>query len=293
MKVERTELGELWKLPSGTKVLYRDEDHSYWRVKPDGARGKRYTGVTTAVKPVDFEADRLMNWAARTQTVGIARMVDAALGLPDADAIRADLRWLDAEDPERIWQALTDEGLTYDDLRAEKARRGTNVHEIVLRALAEGEPVPDFERLEPDEKGAAQAVVDFWLDHRPKPLQVEQVVADPDLGIAGRFDLRARLHACGDEHCPCQAGGVGLIDLKTGTWTSEKDHCQLAAYALLAERSGFGASDWLGILHVGEGGYSMLPVRATEEDALGAIAVYRARARIRSAAGKDRKARRT
>lgn len=286
------EKGELVELPSGVRVYYVDENHSYWRCNVDGSRGKRLTGVTTAIKPIDFKPDGLMKWAAKLNAVGVATLVNKALESDTPEAIRANLMWLDPENPQRIWSALTDASLTYEDIRDAKGAVGTNIHERVLHALAAGQEVPDFDELTDEEKGYAQAVVDFWLDHKPQPLQVEQIVCDPDLGIAGRLDLRATLSPCDDALCPCQNGGIGLIDCKTGNWTSEKDHVQIALYAHIGETCGFGKTDWGGILHVnGAGQYRLWEGQATTEMALDAVKLYRHAGEISSKAGKARRAR--
>lgn len=287
-----TERGELIELPNGGRLYYVDKDHAYYRCNEDGSRGRRYTGVTTAIKPIDFEPDRLMRWAARLNSVGVARLAAEALEHDDAATIRSELMWLDPDDPERIWDALLAAKLTYEDIREAKGLVGTSVHEQVLRALAAGQPVPDYEALTEEEKGYAQAVVDFWLDHNPEPLQAEQIVADEELGVAGRFDLRARFEGCADPLCPCHKLGVGLIDCKTGTWVSEKDHVQTALYSHLAEGCGFGHTDWTGILHVGgDGRYRLWEGQADATAALAAVGLYRHRAMIRKRAGKERKAR--
>lgn len=286
------EKGELFELPNGLRLYYVDKDHAYYRCNEDDSRGRRYTGVTTAIKPIDFEADGLIKWGARLNAIGIARLASEALEKEDPEAIRAALLWLDPDDPDRIWRTLEDSKLTYEDIRDAKGVVGTNIHEVVLRALAEGKPVPDYSALTEAEKGQAQAVVDFWLDHDPEPHQVEQIVADEALGVAGRFDLRGRFKPCSDPFCPCRKGGIGLVDLKTGKWVSEKDHVQVALYSHLGENCGIGHTDWTGILHVNEDGrYRLWEGQADPGVALSAISLYRHRAMIRNRAGKERKAR--
>jgi hypothetical protein len=284
--------GELIELPNGLCLYYVDASHAYYRCNPDGTRGRRYTGVTTAIKPIDFEPDGLMKWAAKLNAVGVAQLVGRALESDSPEAIRANLMWLDPDNPARIWSALTDAKLTYEDIRDAKGVVGTNVHERVLRELAEGNDTPDYEGLTEQEKGYSHAVVDFWLDHNPQPMQVEQIVASEELGIAGRFDLRGTFQPCNDPLCPCHNGGIGLVDCKTGTWTSEKDHVQLALYSHTTAKCGFGDTDWTGILHVHEDGtYRLWEGEATTEMALDAVKLYRHRGEIRSKAGKARKAR--
>lgn len=283
--------GERIDLPNGSAVYYVDADHSYWRCKPDGSRGRRLTGVTTVVKPFDFDPERLLKWAAKKNGEGIATLVADCLSTDgDAEDLRTALVWLLDEDT--IWRELENAELTFAHIRDQAAVKGTNVHKLALQALAMGKAVPDYEGMTVEERGYAQGVVGFWLDHSPEPLQVEQIVADEELGVAGRPDLRAVIHDCGDELCPCAEGQVGLIDAKTGFWISQQHHAQVAMYDLLLAKCGFGASDFTAILKVAEDGtYELLPVRADPTDALVALDVYRRSARIRNEASKDRKAR--
>lgn len=292
------DLGELTELPNGLRLYYRDRDHSYWRCNDDLSRGKRYTGVTTVIKPIDFDPERLLKWAAKLNTIGVARRVESALEteypIDDPETLRASLDWLLSEDPERIWAELERHGLTYEDIREERATLGTNIHEIVLGSLARGEPTPDFSALTSEEEGYAHAVIDFWLDHNPAVLEVEQIVADEELGVAGRYDVTASFGECDDALCPCHggSGSIGLIDCKTGSFVAEREHCQVALYAHLRERAGLGAVEWTGLLHVGANGrYRLWTGNAALEEALSAVETYRARGRIRNRAGKERKAR--
>lgn len=277
--------GECITLPNNIRLWYFDEDHSYWRCKEDGGRGKRLTGVTTAIKPIDFRPDTLMRWAARENGKGIAILASDGLSLEEAEDMRVALGWL--ESGEAIWAALEEASLTYDQLRDAKATIGTNVHEQALRALAQGAAVPFFENMTPEEQGYAQGVVRFWLDHDPEALQVEQVVCDPTLGVAGRLDLRGRLRAeCQVGACPCHLGGVGLLDAKTSRYVGTRDHVQVAGYDHLAVVCGIGPSDWRGVLHLRpDGSYALhagaggKPV-ATTKDFLAAVDLYRRAARI-------------
>lgn len=290
------DLGKLIELPSGMRLFYRDEDHSYWRCKDNGERGMRLTGVTTAIKPIDFEADRLLNWAARTQCLGIAELAAPILMEgPTVDVKR--LAWLSSQDG--IWEELEAHELTFTDVRDRAGTVGTNVHELALGKLARGEPVPSYDEMTEEEQGYAQGVVAFWLDHEPEPEQVEQVVADEGLGIAGRFDLRAGLRPCRRPGCPCAKGprinrqrrlrGLSplptMVDAKTGKWIFPKDHVQLPGYDHLSQLSGIGRSWPLLILHLRpDGSYELIEAKGRRGDFTRAAEMYRRRARIERAA---------
>jgi hypothetical protein len=268
-------------MPDGSVVYYRDSDHSYFRgvkAKGDGWAGTgRLTGVSTVVKPMDFDPGRLLRWAARLNGEGIAILAADGLSLDDADDMRAALSWLGSA--ESIWRALEDSGLTFEDVRDRAAQRGTNVHKFALHALATGSPVPAFDLLTEETRGYARGVMAFLHECEPEPLQAEQVVWSDELGVAGRFDLRARLHGGGFDGATC------LVDAKTSGFISTKHHGQLAGYDLLARECGVGGSDRLLILQVdAEGGYELVEAQATPEEFVDALRVYRGAARIGSAA---------
>lgn len=276
-------------MPNGTKVYYRDSNHSYWRdIKPGkGAYTGtgRLTGVSTVVAPIDFRPDNLMRWAARLNGQGVAAAAAEALRAGTIEEIRSRLRWL--ADGDSIWRELEMRGLLYDQARDRKATIGTNVHEVALAALAAGRPVPDLASLTEEERGYAQGVIKFWLDHEPRALQTEQVVCDLELGVAGRFDLRAALHGtyCGE---PLD-GAICMVDAKTGTFRSAKEQAQLSGYEMLADQCGFGACDRMFILQVlPDGEYKLIEGRSTRAAFINAVKVYRDSAQINTAARRER-----
>lgn len=259
-------------MPSGAVVFYRDSDHSYWsEAKQKAGRWSgsgRLTGVSTVVAPLDFRPDNLMKWAAHLNGRGVAVLAAEGLSLEDADDMRAALGWLASADG--VWQALADARLLFSDYRDDAGKRGTNVHEHSLHALASGQPVPKRDLLTEEEWGYARGVMAFWHVHEPEPLQYEQVVVSPTHGVAGRFDLRCRI-----------GGQTWLIDAKTSGYISNKHHAQIAGYDLLAVEAGFGQADRLAVLQVdADGGYELVPVAADHDDFLAALNVYRRAAAI-------------
>lgn len=281
------DLGNLHSMPAGQSVYEIPDDHpneklrhSYWRVKPDGGRGKRLTGVTTISKVMNLDPSGLLRWAARTNGEGIAILASEAMGLTDADSMRDQLSWLNSADA--IWRALEESSLTFEDIRDKAATRGTNVHELAFQALAEGKPVPDLAAMTEEEQGYAQAVMKFWLDREPVPTAVEQVLVDEERGVAGRMDFLGTTN----EHLT-----PGVLDAKTGNYIMEADHVQVALYGHMAELCGFGVADWCELLHLRpDGSYELVPGQATVEDALACIDLYRRRGRIKGAATKQWKA---
>ena len=120
--------GEKIDLPGGESLWYFDEDHSYWRHNPKtGKRGRRLTGVTTVVKPLDYNPENLLRWAAKTQCKGIALLAEEA---SPEDL----LRWL--HNPDAIWRELEDHGLTYENVRDKAGVEGTNAHVLAFQAVS-------------------------------------------------------------------------------------------------------------------------------------------------------------
>ena len=250
------------ELPSGDTIAYRDRDHSYWReVNTAGSKvtgSGRLTGISTVVAPLDFRPDNLIAWGARTDHAGIAALAAEGLGCEDAWEIREALAFL--RDGESIAAALERAGLRWQDTRDQAADRGTRAHVLALEALAGGRPVPDFEGIPEDERGYARAVAGWWFDTSPLPVHSELVVADLDLGIAGRLDL---VYLDGQE--------TVLGDLKTSGYLSGKFAAQAALYARCYRESGFGEIDRIEIVQAKpDGTYTQLRVECTEEDALAA-----------------------
>jgi hypothetical protein len=277
-------------LPDGSRVYYRDRDHSYWSAiktkAGDYAGTGRLTGVSTVVAPFDWRPDNLMRWAARQNCDGIATLAADGLSLEDAEDMRVAFSFLTSGDS--IWQALSDGRLLYSDRRDDAAARGTNVHKFALGALADGHPVPALASMSEEERGYARGVMAFWHELEPEPLSSETIVCDRDLAIAGRLDLIATLHGTyrgrrfNGERC--------LIDAKTSGFIPAKHHAQVAGYAHCAQACGFEACDVLLILQVGaDGSYELIDVTATSEDFQVVVDLYRRAARINRDAGRDRK----
>lgn len=261
------------ELPNGETIAYRDRDHSYWReVNTAGSKvtgSGRLTGISTVVAPLDFRPDNLIAWGARTDHAGIAALAAEGLGADDAWEIREALRFL--QSPESIAAALEQAGLRWQDTRDQAADRGTRAHRLALEALAAGQPVPDFDGIPEDERGYAQAVAGWWLDTDPLPVHSELVVADLDLGLAGRLDL-VYMDA---------RGRTVLGDLKTSGYLSGKFAAQAALYARCYRESGYGRIDRIELVQAkADGSYARVPVECAEEDALAAVECYRASNRV-------------
>lgn len=293
---------------SGAVCFYRESDHSYWseikpkaKTKPEGewtgVMASRLTGISTVVKPFDFEPEGLLRWAAKTNGVGIARLIrrslDECQSVTTVAQVEQALEW--TRDEWSIWRALEEEGLTYADLRDERAEEGTNVHKYALEALAQGHALPNYEELTETERGFADGVSGFWIEHMPGTIASELVVMHRKLRVAGRLDLRATLGVhCGRPVCPCKQISVGdefLADAKTSGYIPNKHHVQLSGYEVASVESGWDetAAQW--ILQVAESGdWKLVQVRTGAEDFVAAVDMYRRADRLGKVAAKDRKA---
>ena len=263
------------EMPNGEAVYYDDSKHAYWSGY-DPAKDKcsgRLTGVTTVVKPFDFSPDALLGWAAKMTRQGIATLAAEGLGLDDAQDMRASLAWLQSQ--ETIYGALTDAHLRHTDKRDDAATRGTNVHDVVLNALANGASVPDMPSLTEEEQGYAQGLIGWWLDRDPEPEHAEIVVCDLHLGVAGRLDMIATI-----------GGKRTLVDLKTSSGIRTTAHVQTRGYEQLALASGYGpVDDVVIVLARADGTFYEAPCEAVSTDFENALSVYRASAAIKRKAG--------
>jgi hypothetical protein len=280
----------LIELPNGECIFYDDANHSYWRARrvskveiPENGYGSReeaendlvrqaekvantewkrstrLTGASTLCKPYSYDSGRLLAWKERVTCEGIAELVTST---------SPHLGWLASG--ERIKEQLILAERDADSVRDRKGDVGTRAHSV-LEALAAGH--------EPQiEDGYGAAVVKWWEARRPTVLNCEQFVYSATHGFAGRFDLRANFIRV--------PGHVELIDLKTSGWLAPSMHVQLALYELAAKECGVGHSDRQTILQVKDDGtWREVSCRATEADALAAIAVYRGAGRIERESG--------
>lgn len=232
--------------------------HTYWAHNPKtDKKGKRLTGMTTVIKPLDFKPDGLMKWAAKTNLIGVAELF-AMQGAGD---------WIDSH--ESIWAELERFHLTYDDVKNRAADRGTSAH-TVFEQLARGE-TPDCSTLSEEEAGHAAAILDWWSVANPEPILVEQIVCDPALFVAGRLDLYATVN-----------GADRVIDLKTG-YVGNSAHVQTAGYRHLLAASGLEVDEGAAPLIIqttAEGEWKEIEGVASGDDFTLAVNAYRAAGRI-------------
>lgn len=255
--------------PKGPSLFYNDEDHSYWRCKPDGERSTRLTGHSSVVKPLDFEPDNLMRWSSKLTLEGVCRAYGGK-DLPD--------------DPYVLRMRLEALALNWEAIRDDAADRGTNVHKDILHALATDGEI-DLGSIPGEQRGYGQAVMKWWLDKEPEVLNAEAFVYNEPIGVAGQLDLRCRTN---------DREGVGVVDLKTSGFIPNKHHAQVVGYDVSSVECGIAdeRADWLMILQVDEfGDYTEVDVEANDQQFLRTVATYRDANDIGREAAKARKAR--
>ena len=234
-----------YTFPSGDVVAFKDETHAYYSdCKQQTKKGEvvwtgtnpRLTGVSTVVKPYDFQPDQLMNWAADTNVAGIAQIYGGKT-LPT--------------DPATLRGALFGRDLHYTRKRDEKAEAGKSAHAKVLHQIALGQE-PDLNVLLPHERPFGQAIYKWVLDRDPEFLHAEQVVASVENGVAGTLDLRVRLNsAIGMD----LREGIALVDAKARGFIPASAAAQVAGYDKCVVDCGIGeAADYLMILKLCEDG---------------------------------------
>lgn len=224
------ETPERCELPNGEVVWYRPIAHSYWGDYDEQTSkcSGRMAGVSTVAKALDNNPDPLVTWGSKLTAQGICELLSP---LP-ADHI---LNLLE-NGGDYLHSELREAKLDWRSMRDKRADEGTAVHESIFAALGRGER-PNLADLSDEERGYGQAAFRFWADTRPKPIAVEQVVSIPELNVAGRFDLLARVD-----------GAVVLFDAKTSKRDYLSHHVQLGGYSWGCEESGFEVPDRLGIV---------------------------------------------
>lgn len=260
-------------LPKAT-VFYRDSNHSYWQgCKQKTEKGQlkwtgsgRLTGVSTVIAPWDFRPDSLMRWVERLTLEGVTR------GFADRKV---------PQDPHALRTLLDQKELRWEQIRDQAGERGTNAHDLVLHKLAVEQEVPDLSVLPPAERGYGQSIFRWWDLRQPEVFQAEQVVCSPEHGFAGRLDIRCRIK---DPFHP----GIGIVDLKTSGFISNKAMVQPAGYDLGCIHSGIcdEPADWYMVLQADEKGGLPREIYspATHEDFLLALRIYRRSAELGKAA---------
>lgn len=262
-------------MPSGVTVAFDEDAHRYYLVTEDDIVPLKSVTQTLDVCP----KPGLPWWG---MTIGVAGVLELReRGALDFDAID---RWL----PEDVVALLQEHSLDVNNVRDTAGARGDEVHDIA-EALANGE-VPDLESVDPERRGYAEALVAAWLDLAPEPIQAEAVVVSVVHGVAGKFDLRARIPEGRTAVTDAETGyresvpaGVWILDYKTSKGVYEQHVLQGEAYDGLSVESGFDAADDVGVIRLlPDGRYELVASWVTWDEYLAALGFFRALEQVKA-----------
>lgn len=171
---------------------------------PKRVRLESVSSVLDAVLP----KGALTYWATREERKGVATLARA--GEP-----------VDRMTDDEIARAMREAGIGAEGARDTAARRGINIHELLEAFARDGSWADPVGILDVDDYPYAHALNDWLRKHRPEPLEIEQLVADPAAGYAGRLDLIATID-----------GQRTLVDLKSSEKAAVYDraHAQCRLY---------------------------------------------------------------
>lgn len=145
--------------------------------------------------------------------------------------------------------------------------RGLDAHEVVEVYMVTGQ-LPPRDSYPPEVHGYYQGIAAWILDKQPRPLEVEQLVASPEDGYAGRSDLVALVD-----------GKRVRYDAKTQERGQVYDaaHIQVGLYERAAVSIGDEPSDECRVVvFSADGRYRDMPGLASTEVIDAALAYYRA-----------------
>src|SRR3954451_24960463 len=137
---------------------------------PKRVRLESVSSVLDAVLP----KGGLAYWMERETRKGVATLARA--GEP-----------VDRMTNDEIARAMREAGIGAEGARNTAARRGINIHALLERYARDGSWADPLGVLDPEDYGYAHALNDWLAKHRPEPLEIEQLVCDPEAGYAGRL----------------------------------------------------------------------------------------------------------
>lgn len=305
--------------PSGLEIEYVPHPRRYRLRKP--VRLPESSGAGGDVHPLDesewvevpsvsavlgvLEKKGLPWWGQRIGIEGVLALFNAGMLRPlyEVGAQTGDRAHLTVNttegyvqaNPDQIVELLTKQKLTVNHVRDRAGDRGTAVHDA-LEVWAKDGTKPDPEMFPHEERGYVVGLLAFLNDvPSAEPVAAEVMVGSLEHGFAGRYDIRFRTtkeHAVVVHRTPVKGPqfakllpGLYLGDLKTSKSLYRESHWrQLEGYEGASVECGYEPTDGRGILLVGaDGSYRFGRSKATYEDFLTVLAVYRSNERIKSA----------
>jgi hypothetical protein len=222
---------------------------------------QRLTSVTTLIDQI-LPKPALVPWAERETAEGMLTLLRAGELHPSLTAHEA-------------LAAMREAKIGAEGVRTTAARRGVDVHALLERYARDGSWADPVGLLDVDDYPYAHALNDWLRKYRPEPHEIEQLVADPEHGYAGRLDLIATID-----------GQRTLVDLKSqeraGIYSAA--HIQARAYERASVRCDGEPVDRVLIVVVAKDGtYREMDCLMTSRGFESALKYYRALKPVESA----------
>lgn len=192
------------------ELRFFEKDHVYYAL---GGRYRTWTWVPSASKIAKRSEDasgRLMGWAVKQAQARTEEFLRDTLKRKGPRALTLDL----------VIQALEQGKKQPDRTKDEAGDRGKRVHKMMERMLSGQRVVKTDMRLE-------HAALDAWAKAwKVKPLLLEFLLLDAELGFAGTGDLLA----LATDPESSEGEQLWYFDLKTGKYTHKSNFAQGAGY---------------------------------------------------------------
>jgi hypothetical protein len=263
---------ELHTMPSGVRVAFDADRHRYYLVHDDDVVPLESVTKTLGVCP----KPGLPWWGMKVGLAGALKL--AEMGELERE-VDGEGRLIDVDDAVDL---LNLHRLTVNHVRDGAGDRGTETHEVG-EGLAAG-VIPDLDAIEPERRGYPEGLIAAWLDLRPQPVATERVVCSVEHGIAGRYDLVARIPEGRTAVVDAESGwreeipaGLWLLDYKTPKAVYEAHVLQLESYEMCSVESGYEPTDHRGVIRLlPDGRYELVESWTTKSHYLAALRFHRA-----------------
>lgn len=245
--------------PSGLEIVYCPEPR-YYKVQ-----GIRVPSVTEVLSVLHKPA--LTWWGMKVGVEGVLELARQK----EFDPLMPS---------EYVVDLLTSHKLTVNHVRDKAGTRGTSVHNALERFTHTGS-LPIVEDFPEEEQGYVRGLCAFLEAVDLQPMNTELMVGSAEHGFAGRFDLDALTDAKEVKPTPRKTRqiprGRGIWDLKTSKSIYPESHyLQLAGYRGAMEESGYGRSEYEGIINVrADGSWDVGISTARYEDFLAVVRAHR------------------
>lgn len=281
--------------PSGLEIEFSWEPKRQYRLRNDSdpEAWVEVPSVTDVLSVLDKSA-ALTWWGMRVGIEGVLRLYSMGMIMHTGTyglSVLTNQGWKAATLP-MLEELIVKHKLSTNHRRDEAGKRGTAVHDV-LEMWATGEKLPTLDLFPPSERGYVVGLYAFLADiPSAEPLASEVMVGSLEHGFAGRYDVRFRTtepHRVVVHRTPVRgpqwadlAPGLYLGDLKTTKDRYTSHDRQLEGYEGAGVECGYEPTDGRGVLLVSpDGHYKFIRSRATYQDFLNTLAVYKDEQRLR------------